>query len=128
MAIAFLRAWWKELFIVAVIAAGVFYVYNLHNTIDKQQEELRIAEINIQTLTANNTRLEAAVKDANAIVERFDKFAADTRTNFTDLNKNVAGSNLALSRQLQNILRERKPQTCEEAIMYLIDAQKEYAR
>lgn len=128
MALAFLRMWWKEIFIVAVIAGGVWYVYNLHDKIDEQQEQLRIAQINIDTLTANNTRLENAVKEANVLVERFDKFAADTRTNFADLNKSVTGSNLAMSRQQQMILRERKPQTCEEAIKYLIDAQREFAR
>jgi len=128
MALAFLRMWWKEIFIVAVIAGGVWYVYNLHDKIDEQQEQLRIAQINIDTLTANNTRLENAAKEANVLVERFDRFAADTRTNFADLNESVTGSNLAMLHQQQMILRERKPQTCEEAIKYLIDAQREFAR
>lgn len=123
-----LKTYWREIFIAFVIVASLMYVAQLRETIKEQEAQIAIDKINIQTLTTNNTKLEAAIKDTNTVIERFDQFTIDTKKQFDGLNKTVIVRNQQLASQLQSILGEKRPQTCEEAILYLIEARKEYAR
>lgn len=113
--------YWKEIVVVSAALAALWYVYELKSTITEQTKQLEINKVNLAVLTANSARLEAAVRDSNEIVKRFDKFTEDTQKQFAGLNKDVDTRNQALTSQIQRILREKKPQTCQEAIDYLID-------
>lgn len=123
-----LRRYWKELAILALIAAAYFYVNGLHNTIRDQAEQIRVAQINNDTLSVNNARLEATVTEANKTIAMFDQFVTATKNGFAALDKTVKSNTSSLSAKLQSILAENPPQTCEEAIAYLIQAQKEYTK
>lgn len=123
-----LKNYWREIFIGFVIVASLMYVAQLKQTIREQEAQMEVDKVNIQTLTSNNAKLELAIKDANTVIERFDKFTTDTKKQFDGLNKTIDARNQQLASQLQSILGEKRPQTCEEAIMYLIEARKEYAR
>lgn len=116
-----IKTYWREILIALIVVAGYMYVAGLKLTIAEQAKQMEIDKINITTLTANNGKLEASIKDANVMIDKFDQFTADTKKQFAGLNKDVAARNQTLATQIQDILREKKPQTCEEAINYLIN-------
>lgn len=116
----FVKTNWKLLGIMAICVACGVYTVHLRSVISSQQVTLAQDQATIRTLQNNNAQLESAVHQFNDAVNKFDKFAADTNQQFTILNTNVGKQNNALSAKLQSILKERKPQTCNEAIGYLI--------
>lgn len=133
--VRFFREYWREAIVVVLITGALAFVLRQHLTIKDQaqaikekEEQLAIAHTNIQNLMNNTTKLENALKDANKMVERFDRFSSETKFKFNQLNQNVSSNNQSLTNQIQDILREKKPQTCEEAIQYLIDANREYVQ
>lgn len=129
----FLQEYWRETLIVLLIIGAGMYVLRLNLTIEDQQEiikqkdeQLAINKVNIENLMKNITTLEAGIKDANNVVEKFDKFSAETKKKFGELNRNVNQSNRSITERIRVIYKEKKPETCEAAIQYLIDANKEY--
>lgn len=125
---AFTIAHPKEIFVIGALLALLGFVAKQHFDTVAAEQKLAVCEANSKTLAENNAKLTQAVNDANDMVNRFEKFTSDTKTRFDSLTKGVDLSNKALATQLQSILKEKRPQTCEEAIQYLIDAQKEYAK
>lgn len=133
--IEYTRKHWKMMLAGVVIAIPLFYVWKLNHTIAEQQliitkQQATIAQdlIDINILKQNTATLESAIKDANAMIAKFDKFSADTNATFNKINQNVTIQQTKLSKQLQDILHEKTPLTCEESIKYLIDAVKGYAK
>lgn len=124
----FLIKHWKETIVILLLVVIGLYIFNLKVQIAQKNNQLIAAEASIATLKETNQRLEAVIKQANTMVERFDKFTADTRVNFSRLNGDISKNNKTLSHQLQSILDDKKPQTCEEALEYLIDANKGYTK
>jgi septal ring factor EnvC (AmiA/AmiB activator) len=140
--VEYVRLHWRTILAVILIAIPVFYVWKLNHTIAVQQatiaeqqvtitkQKATIAQdlIDINTLKQNAATLESAIKDANAMIAKFDKFTSDTKATFTKINQNVATQQSKLAQQIQDILHEKPPMTCEESIQYLITAVKGYAK
>jgi hypothetical protein len=126
--VKWLKTSWREALIVLLILSTVGYGIKQHLLIKQQEtiiarkdEQLKIAETNI-------SNLESSIKQANFMIEKFDDFAASVKNQYAVLTASVNISNKTLAEQLRLITEEKKPQTCEEAIQYLIQANKDYPK
>ena len=115
-----IKKYWKEIVIALLIIGSAAYIARLHLTIKDQEKQLAVDAVNIQTLTANVTTLQQTITDNNALVSKFDQFAHDTTQSFVDLDTTIAQRNDQLAKQVQGIMKEKKPVTCGDAIQYLI--------
>lgn len=115
---------WRNITLLIMFLALLLGGYELYHT----KKELANLETDKQTLLESNKRLEESINNVNQMISKFDDFTKDTKKQFGALNKDVAKSNSALSAQLAGIMKDKKPKTCDEAMMYLIQANKEYAK
>jgi hypothetical protein len=119
-----IKRYWREAVIAALLAACA-YGYNVITT---QSSLLNNVEANNKVLIDNNTKLQDAVSNVNDLIGKFDQYSADTKKRFDTINGDVKNSNSALAQQLATIMKDKKPATCEEAMAYLIDANKGYSK
>lgn len=124
----FLRKWWKEIFIILVIAGGWFYYKHLVNTIDDQRTQIAQLETAKQILEDNNKKLIGAIDANNAAINKLAESTDATKKNFAALGSTVKTQNTNLEARLRAILAEKKPLTCDDTIQYLIDAVKDYPK
>lgn len=126
--ISFVKDNWKALTIAAVVIAAVMYVQGLRLEIAMQETKIVQLQHDIETLEQNNKTLEAAIKTQNNAIDKIDALAAATNKHFAKLGVSVGAQSAELSNQLANILKDKKPKTCEETMTYLLDARKGYAK
>lgn len=115
---------WRNATIFVLVMTCLLGGYELYHT----KKQLATLESDKQTLMDSNKRLEESISSVNTMIGKFDDFTKDTKKQFSVLNKDVAKSNSVLASQLTTIMKEKKPKTCEEAIGYLIEANKGYAK
>jgi len=116
----FIRKYWRDIVIALLVIASIMYVSGLKLTIKEQAKQLELDATNISVLTDNNSRLESGLQTQNMMISKFDQYARGTQTMFNDLSGTVAARNDELSKKLQTIAQAKKPQTCNDAIEYLI--------
>jgi len=131
----FLRKHWRGVLVAVVLGSAALYVLNLKNTIADQrikladaEQKLTVCEQNVATLRDSNAKLEKSISDTNQIVSKFEDANTITKQQFDTLKANAEANTRKLNQQLQTIMKDKKPQTCDEAIRYLIQGQKEYAK
>lgn len=116
---------WKLIIALVVIVLTLAYVAILHGTISEQSN--RIAELTAAnvTLKENNVRLQSAITLSNTAIDKLAQGADATNKAFKGLNSLVKAQSSDLEARLRIILQEKKPQTCEDTILYLIQAARE---
>lgn len=119
---------WKIVLLALVVGGAYFYVRGLQNEIRDQQEKIATLQLENQIVKDNNVKLEGALTASNEAIGKLAAGAAQTKKDFATLNANVKGQSSKLEERLRQILAEKKPETCEATIDYLIDAVKEYAK
>lgn len=119
---SFLKAWWKEIFIVLVILGAVGYVRNLQLTVERQAVTIAQMDIVKNTLIQSNETLTATIKQNSRALAELSEGAAFTKEEFAKLNGRVAGQTQEIADRLKGILNKPAPVTCEDTIDYMIDA------
>lgn len=128
LALSFFTKNWKLLVVAAAIGGAYLYVQNLRSTVNEQREQIATLQLENQIIKENNVKLEAALTASNQAIGKLAEGAAQTKKDFATLNTNVRSQSTKLEERLRQILAEKKPETCEATIDYLIDAVKEYQR
>jgi cell division protein FtsB len=123
-----LQRFWLPILISVVVGCGVWYVNNLRNTVESQKKDIATLEVQKAALQASNDQLVASIQVSNAALDEIRKLAPNTKQEFAKLQASVSSQSDVLAIRIKQILAEKKPQTCEETIQYLINAQKEYKR
>lgn len=124
--IAFLKSWWKEILIAVIIAAVFGWYHHLTSTIADQKADIARLTTENTIVKENNAKLEASITANNAAITKLAEGAADTKKNFAALGTTVKTQSSTLEARLRGVLAEKKPQTCQDTIQYLLDAVKEY--
>ena len=118
--IPFLLKHWQAIAIVVLISSIIIYHQYRTYTISSLQSKLELCtkgkEELAQLLQKQNNRIEELVKKGRMEAAKFE-----------ELKTKIESSKLSLDSRINIILSEPKPQTCENAIKYLIDAKKELA-
>lgn len=128
IALMLLKKYWY--LVVAAVAVLVIYLYmqGLYNTIDDQTKKITELTTANQILKDNTAKLEKAITVNNLAIETMAKGAADTNRAFGTLSGSIKQQSTDLQKRLNDILKDKKPQTCEQTIEYLVDAVKGYAK
>lgn len=124
----FLKSWWKEIAVALIVAAGIFYVENLRSTVADDKVTIGNLTTENKIMKDNNDKLQGALTAQNASLEKIAQGADDTKAKFTALNSSVKSSSANLATTLKGILADKKPQTCQDTITYLLDAVKGYQK
>lgn len=122
IALMFLQKWWKEILIVVVIIAGVWYVRNLQNTVENQRTTIAQMTTANQVLIDSNEVLTNTVTANNKTIEELSKGADETKREFERLNIQVEHQTTILTKRLKDIMSQKTPVTCEDTIQYMIEA------
>ncbi len=128
IALTLLRKYWKVLLVIIAILAVVLYMRGLYSTIDDQSQQITNLTTANKTLTDNNIKLEATITASNKAIEQMSKNAEKTTNAFANLDKSVRAQTGNLEDRLRRIMQDKKPQTCEDTILYLIEAAKEMSK
>lgn len=128
VAMAFLSKYWKYIAIGAIVLVGWLYIQSLRSEIISQQSTIATLSAENKTLTSNNAILQAALTTQNTAIEKISDLATDTKARFDLLGVNVQQQTSSLDVKLQNLMKEKRPTTCEETIQYLIAAGKGYKK
>ena len=126
--LSLLGSYWKYLLVAAIVAGGFLYVNNLKSTIADQKDQISSLQLENQVVKDNNKKLETSIAASNDAIAKLSAGAADTKKQFDALNTTVRTQTSGLETRLRNILTEKKPQTCEDTIQYLLRAVGEYSK
>lgn len=127
-ALGYVKDNWK---LVSLIIVGlIIFAYVEMLRIDILQKENQIIKLQADnaTLQHNVDTLEGAIKSQNVAIDKIDALAKITQQSFSKLGVDVANQGASLNTTLVNILKEKKPVTCDDTIKYLIEARKGYAK
>ena len=127
-ALGYVKDNWK---LVSLVIIGlIIFAYVEMLRIDVLQKENQIIKLEHEnaTLKHNAESLEAALKTQNDTIGKIDALAKQTQQSFARLGVDVANQGTNLNTPLANILKDKRPVTCEDTIRYLIEAQKGYAK
>lgn len=128
IALKFLARWWKEILIVLVIVAGIWYVRNLQTTVKDQATTITQMTIVNKTLEDSNKTLTNTVAANNKTIAEMGKGAAQTKEDFARLNGQVEAQTRVLTNRLRDILNRPAPVTCNDTIDYMLEAAPTYNR
>lgn len=128
IALKFLARWWKEILIVLVIVAGIWYVRNLQTTVKDQATTITQMTIVNKTLEDSNKTLTNTVAANNKTIAEMGKGAAQTKEDFARLNGQVEAQTRVLTNRLRDILNRPAPVTCNDTIDYMLEAAPTYKR
>lgn len=123
---SFLKAWWKEIFIVLVVLGAVAYVRDLQLTVERQAVTIAQMDIIKNTLIQSNETLTATIKQNSQALAELSEGADFTKEEFAKLNGRVASQTQEIADRLKGILNKPVPVTCEDTIDYMIDAAPTY--
>lgn len=123
---------WKGLLLLGMLAATVFsiwfYLNGLYSTIDAQAKQVTELTAANKVLTDNNEKLTVALNASNQSIKALADGADQTKKAFNGLSTTVKTQTATLDSRLKSILTEKKPVTCEDTILYLLRAAKEYQK
>jgi predicted nucleic acid-binding Zn-ribbon protein len=120
--------YWKYLLVAALVAGAFLYINGLKSTIADQEKQIDALTLENQIVKDNNAKLEGAITASNEAIGKLSTGAADTKKQFDNLNTTVKNQTAGLELRLRGILAEKKPQTCEDTIQYLLRAVEEYSK
>lgn len=122
----FLKDNWKAIVVAGVAIALVLYISALRIEVATKDAKIASLEADVVTLKQNNATLDSALSTQNDAIGKISDLAAQTKKGFEALGINVNNQTTTLNTRLAEILKDKKPITCEDTIKYLIDASKGY--
>lgn len=128
MIIEFLASHWRAVLIGIVIVGGLAYVEGLRLDNAHLTTQVKTLKTDNKTLTDNNVKLKSAIDVSNKALDAADKAAKDAKKKFDTVQHTITKREQALKTQLDNILHQKDPATCNAAIEFLISNVQGYAK
>lgn len=132
---SFIKQFWPYLLVAAALFGVFLYwqglqneIKNLNAEITRKNTEIAVLQTRLSTCEANFTGVKGAIDTQNTAIGKVGKLVEKNQKDWKALVGKINSSNDELSKRLAEILKESKPETCEAAIKYLIDARKGYSK
>lgn len=130
-ALGFIASYWK-IFLIGVLAAIIWY-QNVPETrwlfgaetIPALEADLVVVKKNLQTAIDGNKELSDAIDEYNARVEAYKQLEIKMRKDIDKLQGELDIARTTTNTEVDIILNDPTPQSCEKAIDYLRDAGKD---
>jgi len=121
----FLKKNWQIVALVLLIGGSYLYVKSLidqNAALNNEVTELKVANATIENSRA---ALKVAIDSQNSEIQKWVNVGRKSKKDFDDLKSTIEKQRQASALELQKILQEKKPETCQEAINYLVDGVKD---
>jgi len=121
----FLKKNWQVVALVLLIGGSYWYVKSLNNQITDLNKE--VTELKVANAMCENSRatLKGAIDTQNSEIQKWVNVGRKSKKAFDDLKGTIEKQRQISALELQKILQEKKPETCQEAINYLVDGVKD---
>ena len=110
----FMGKYWKPIALVILIAGLALYRSYLIGEIEDR-------DVQIVALKEEKLDLTAAIQQQNAEIDKWVNIGRAEKLKYQNLQNTLNAMKQAHEKELNVILKEKKPETCEEAIQYLIE-------
>jgi predicted nucleic acid-binding Zn-ribbon protein len=121
-----LKEYWLHILVIVIMLGMLGFIGVLKIDNANQRTEIVKLEAENTTLSKNNELLSRALDVQNTAIGKLSDTANDAKKNFDKLNTTVVTQNAALDAKLNQMLKDKKPVTCQDTIKYLIDAKAQY--
>lgn len=116
---------WKIISILLIITSLYFYINSLNNKIKNLNDEVIQLKIDNAYCENSKSTLEKALKTQNHEIDKWVKIGKNSKKEFEALKENLNEKKKISEKELNNILQEKTPESCQEAINYLVDSKKD---
>lgn len=123
-----IKKFWPYLLVLAIAVGGYLYWNSLINKIERLEHDNATLQLQLQTCETNFNGLKGSLDAQNEALKKIDKMVEQNQQEWKKLYSNIKGQNAALDKRLQEILKEKKPESCQAAIKYLLEARKGYTK
>jgi len=127
----FVVKYWRECLIVLLGAtfwyqnyADVRFIFGMQ-TIPALEAELADSQENLRFCGKSNARLSDSIDKNNARIEEYEQLTKDLEASIIVLGNELTKEREQTDRDVEVILKDPTPQTCEKAIDYLRDGTKD---
>ncbi len=133
--LGFVKKFWPYILIALLLVSIYFYWQHLTSTIESQaatialqKDTIKALQQKVETCETNFAGVKGSLDAQNAALADLKELSALNKSQWEALYGRINKENAVLNAQLQGILKDPKPQTCEAAIKYLRDARREYVK
>lgn len=126
---------WVGISVVLAVSLTGTYVSQLHSQISKSEVTIIQLTTDRDRLTADNATLQSnngkLIASLDTLKESVSKFADESgkaNKSFEEFSKQMNKRFNDISRKADKVFEEKKPETCVDAINYLVDAVPEYVK
>jgi len=130
-----IKKFWPYILIGLAILGVYFYwqgllgdIKDLNAEIGRKNTEIATLETRLSTCEANFAGVKGSLDVQNSALGKIDGLLKKNQNDWKALVGKIDSSNDELSKRLAGILQEKKPETCEAAIKYLLDARVGYPK
>jgi predicted methyltransferase len=122
----FLKRYWAQIAVVLIVVSGALYVRHLYVTVQDQKIEIAKLETVTQQCAMANESFRDIIAANNQTVQQVSDFTTQQQKKMDDLATNIATQQHGVADKVNKLLQATKPQSCDDAIKYLIDGAQEY--
>lgn len=117
----FLKQNWQAVVLVLLISGSYFYVKSLKDEIQDKNDE--ISDLKTANAFCENSKatLSKALEEQNKEIKKWANVGKKSKEEFDKLKKELEEKRRMAETEVQRILQEEKPKSCQEAINYLIN-------
>ena len=120
-ALSFLKGNWKPIVVAIAFLAAWWYVDNLKDTIRDQQLTIADLTLRLDTCKDNVSTLEQAITNQNESITKALQAGREAEARIAELQGRLGQLSTEHQSEIDRILSEQTPATCEQAIQYLRD-------
>lgn len=121
----FIRKNWQIISLVLLITGSYWYVNSLQNTIADLQNEVTKLKVANAFCENNKAALQQALDSQNGKIQKWAKVGRDSKEKFEKLKAEIEHKRKLAEIEVNKILQEKKPESCQAAIDYLVDGKKD---
>jgi len=130
-ALEFLMKYWKQI-LVGAMATVIIYqnVFETRfffgfETIPSLERRLSESQDSLDKAIAGNRALSAAIDDNNDRIAEYEKLANELQGKIATLNSKLEDEREKVAKEVEEILKDTTPKSCEESMQYLRDAKED---
>lgn len=115
----FLLKNWKLVVALLILGSAAWYVHSLKSHIEDLTEEKNQLILDLENCRLNVGILEMAIEDQNAAIDAAVQAGQRAEQRIADLQNRISELTVQYEQEIEDILNQPKPETCEEAIEFL---------
>ena len=118
----FILRHWKPILVIAILAFLYFYRLHLLNKIEDLEVALATSQANLEQCLDNTAELQAGIERQNGEIQRWAEIGREQDQKLKALEGQLTERQKVIDARVHEILAGDKPESCDDAIQYLIES------